>query len=94
MQFAHDRTYIKTKILNDDSVSNKQTILLEEVSGDITRYCVYEVFEDGITPLLYGDRTRLDAGKSGVIVLFVFFVGLIFYFVLFDKVLKPRPRVQ
>ncbi|MFH1776674.1 MAG: hypothetical protein ABH952_03830 [Candidatus Omnitrophota bacterium] len=63
-KFEESLKYIEATILEDDKINNKQKIFIKEVNDDFEYYYIYEIRDNKITPLKYGDLTKRDGAEA------------------------------
>jgi hypothetical protein len=67
------------KILENDARRNKEKIFIEKLSDEYSYKYVYEIQNNKIIPLLYGELTKAKIFKGIVFAVATFVVGIVFY---------------
>lgn len=72
---------ITIKILDSDEVAKKQTIFIDKWQDDYNFYFVYEVTDNKVVPLRYGDLVKSDGVVAFGAGFFTFVAGLVAFLV-------------
>lgn len=75
----HKYQKVGIKILENDARGNKQKILIEKLSDEYSYKYIYEIQNNKIIPLLYGELTKAKIFKGIVFAVATFVVGIVFY---------------
>jgi len=75
--FEYKTNYINIKILDVDKISKKQMIQLTHMNDDFIYKSIYEVNENEVIPLRYGDLTKRDSFVALRTGFLTFITGLI-----------------